>query len=417
MAKFYTPTKLSENIRETPEGYLLCLSVPIARTGWQDYGEGETPLEAVDGMVRIYRDAKEVFRDKTIASFEGKSLTIKHPRDFVNPQNWKELTKGLVQNVRRGNEKDEDGEESLLADILVTDAVAIQLVKNGLREVSCGYEAEYEQAGKGKGAQTNIVGNHLALVDEGRAGSSYAITDEKGKVTMSKKLAEKIKGLLGKVVDEAVEAEGKPLVKAPDKAKDEEKESKDMSKSEGMTVMDKEMYDELVKAVADLGEKVAAMSKGKDEEMEKKDDKAKDDDEEKDDKAKDDDMEGEGKAEKADDDDDEEKEEAKDKEENEAEGEILERVKALEAAVAKMLESKDDSEESEDDEELSGAEGGEGEEAEGSQKKTGDSKKKGTGLEKTKAVDSKTFDQFDAKVEEMTADKMNELNAAHWARK
>jgi len=188
-----------------------------------------------------------------------------------------------------------------------------------------------------------------------------------------------------------------------------------MSKSEGMTTVDKEMYDELVKAVADLGEKVAAMSKGKDEEM-KDDDKAKDD-EEKEEKAKDDDEEGEGAAEKADDD-DEEKEEAKDKEENEAEGEILERVKALEAAVAKMLESKDDSEESEDDEELSGASGGEGEEAEGSQKKTGDSKnKKGTGLEKTKAVDSKTFDQFDAKVEEMTADKMNELNAAHWARK
>lgn len=398
MAKFYTPTKLSDNIRETPEGYLLCLSVPIARTGWQDYGEGETPLECLDGTIRIYRDAKEVFRPQTVASFEGKSVTIKHPRDFVNPQNWKDLSKGIVQNVRKADEKDEDGEESLLADLLVTDEFAIQLVKSGLREVSCGYEAEYEQTGEGKGAQTNIVGNHLALVEEGRAGQTYAINDHKGKVIMAnvlKDLKDKIRSL-AKTVDEAAEKEDKK------EAKDDK--AKDMEKSEGMKVVDKEMMDELVKAVKDLSEKVDGMKGAKDdaEEKEMKDD---------------DDDEGEGKAEKADDDDEEEAE-STDKDENETEGEILERVKALEAAVAKMLESKDDSESesADDDEELSGAEGGEGEEAEHSQKKTGDSKKKkGTGFEKTK--DSKSFESFDSKTEEMTAEKMNELNAAHWARK
>ena len=34
----YYGTRLSENIsRREPEGYLLCLNVPVARTGSQDY--------------------------------------------------------------------------------------------------------------------------------------------------------------------------------------------------------------------------------------------------------------------------------------------------------------------------------------------------------------------------------------------
>ncbi len=34
----YYGTRLSENIsRREPEGYLLCLNVPVARTGTQDY--------------------------------------------------------------------------------------------------------------------------------------------------------------------------------------------------------------------------------------------------------------------------------------------------------------------------------------------------------------------------------------------
>src|SRR5438477_8399875 len=130
MAKFYTPTQLSENIKETPEGCLLCLNVPIARTGEMIYGEGETPLETDgEGKVLIYRDADEVFHVDTIASFEGKAVTIKHPEEFVSPQNWSYLAKGIMTNVRKAPEGDSDGQESLLADLLITDALAISLIK------------------------------------------------------------------------------------------------------------------------------------------------------------------------------------------------------------------------------------------------------------------------------------------------
>src|SRR5260363_78910 len=62
------------------------------------------------------------------------------PDVLVTPQNWNTLAKGVTQHVRRG-EGEQDG--LLLADLLITDAFAIQQVRAGLREVSCGYEADY----------------------------------------------------------------------------------------------------------------------------------------------------------------------------------------------------------------------------------------------------------------------------------
>lgn len=314
--KFYTTSKISENIHETPEGFLVCIGVPIARTGEMVYGEGETPLEVgEDGRILIQREAAEVFRPETIASFEGKAVTITHPIDFVDPDNWSRLAKGVLQNVRRG---EGDQENDLIADLLITDSVAINLVKNGLREVSCGYEAEYTQTGEGRGLQTKIVGNHLALVDEGRAGSAYAINDHKGKVPM--KLKDKIKAIFAKAQDEAMamaDAEEKPAPeKKDDKAKDE---------SAGA-------YDELKKMVSDLGEKIAAMGEKK-----PKDESTKASENEP------------------------AKVDAKDEEESEGEKSLEDRLKALETAVAKLLEkqapaSDEEGEESEESEDEAGEE-------------------------------------------------------------
>lgn len=243
--KFYTTSKISENIHETPEGYLVCIGVPIARTGEYEYANGETPLEAgPDGKVMITRDAEEVFRIQTMASFEGKAVTITHPTEFVSPDNWKELAKGNIHNIRRGKGENEN---DLLADLLITDSYAINLVKNGLREVSCGYEAEYVQTGVGRGVQKNIIGNHLALVDQGRAGSAYAINDSKGKGSPMKKLSEKIQSLFGKAQDEALK-----LISA---------ETGDTSTT---PPVEAKSYDDLVQMVKDLGAKVDALKPGKD---------------------------------------------------------------------------------------------------------------------------------------------------------
>lgn len=281
---------------------MVCIGVSIARTGVMEYGEGETPLETGDsGVVKISRSEDEIFSPETIASFEGKPVTITHPIDFVGPGNWSRLAKGTIQNVRRGvGEQKED----LIADILITDDMAIKLVNNGLREVSCGYEAEYTQTGTGKGVQTKIIGNHLALVDQGRAGSNYAINDSKGaKMT----IREKIKSIFAKAQDEAMKVAEDADKEVP--AKDEEKKKDEPAKDAGA-------YDELVKMVKDLGEKVSAMAKPKDEApVEKKKEEEKPKDEAKPDEKKD--------------------EPAKDEE---VAASLEDRLKALEVSVSKLLE-------------------------------------------------------------------------------
>jgi len=159
----------------TPEGFLYCEGVRIARTGSMLYRPDEVPdIAPATGMVVIERGPDVLFAPETIASFNGKPVTNGHPTALVSPVTWKQAAAGTVMNTRRG-----EGAESeyLLADLLVTDADAISNVLAGKREVSCGYDAPREQVKPGLGRQTKMFGNHVALVDRGRAGSACAIQD------------------------------------------------------------------------------------------------------------------------------------------------------------------------------------------------------------------------------------------------
>lgn len=177
--RFYATERLGPKQSVTPEGFLLCEAVPVARTGVMLYSSGELPeLEAdADGMIRVIRNPEDVFSADTIASAQGKPATIDHPDDDVTPATWKELAVGTAFNVRRGVGIEDD---LLLADLLITDEGAIQEVRcNDLREISCGYDADYEQTEPGKARQHRIIINHLALVEAGRCGPRCAIGDKK----------------------------------------------------------------------------------------------------------------------------------------------------------------------------------------------------------------------------------------------
>lgn len=220
MAKYYSVATLSERISETPEGFLICEGVPITRAGDLLYSPSETPVTPGNGNTVISRTVEDIHDPATIASFEGKPVTINHPDDFVTPENWRELAVGVVQNVRPGEGDDAD---KLLADLLITDYEAISAVKGKrLREVSCGYEAEYVEVAPGRGRQENIIGNHVALVASGRCGSECAIFDhapQKEKTPMTMK--QKIMGIFGKALDEAMPEETPAAIdegQAPDMA-------------------------------------------------------------------------------------------------------------------------------------------------------------------------------------------------------
>lgn len=177
----YYGSKISNNITELSDGCLLCSNVPIARTGTYKYLREELGLDG-NGIVDVYRTEDEVFNDAAIASFEGKAFTDTHPSVDVDVNNWSIYAKGDVRNVRRGK-----GEFSncLVADIIVRDPIVIDEIKSGVkREISSGYECEYVEE-NGKIYQRNIRGNHVALVQAGRAGNQVKIYDEK-KVISSK---------------------------------------------------------------------------------------------------------------------------------------------------------------------------------------------------------------------------------------
>jgi hypothetical protein len=160
----------------TDEGYLICRDVPIARTGNQVYFEHEVPPLQGDsgGRVHVSRDASEVFKPGSIATFEGKPVCDDHPMEPVGPANWNELSIGYVSNPRRGEGTNDD---LLFADLIFTSQRGIDAVQNGKRAISVGYNALYEQTAPGLGRQKDIHCNHVALVDEGRCGARCSIMD------------------------------------------------------------------------------------------------------------------------------------------------------------------------------------------------------------------------------------------------
>lgn len=165
----------------TPEGFLYCEAVPIARIGIQDYLNSELVTGAEDDMVpgkngtiQVERNEDEVFHPRALASFEGKDVVIDHPDDDVQPHNYKQYSVGVTLHPRRG-----DGEWSdfVVADLLVKDKDGIEYVQKHKPQVSCGYDAEYRSLGPGRAQQYDIVGNHVALLTRGRCGRKCKIGD------------------------------------------------------------------------------------------------------------------------------------------------------------------------------------------------------------------------------------------------
>lgn len=214
--KFYTTEKLTGNLELTPEGFLLCKNVPLARTGSMLYGPGETDIESgPGGYALVDCEPQDLFRPETMASGNGKPVLDEHPNNQdhgVGPDNWSELAKGTMMNLRRDD-------NLLVGDLLVMhqgliesilglpagslpevvrDGTIQDAIKNrkGKREVSLGYEADYEQMEPGKGRKTNIIINHTAVVNSGRCGNSCKVNDhqpERTRKIMKNTLVDRLK--------------------------------------------------------------------------------------------------------------------------------------------------------------------------------------------------------------------------------
>lgn len=98
----YYGSKISEHMTKTPEGFLICHDVPIARIGQQEYFAGELGLDGdPDRLVQVQRRPEDVFDPAAVASFEGKDVTQNHPPERLMPENHALYAKGHAENVHR----------------------------------------------------------------------------------------------------------------------------------------------------------------------------------------------------------------------------------------------------------------------------------------------------------------------------
>lgn len=164
------------------DGY-LAVRARAARTGVYQYTGAEVDPDNRHGLrdqalVNVLRDEATVFDAAAVRSFIGKPVTNDHPTQPVTADNWKRHARGMVMGaIREG--------EYLAFDLLLTDAATIEDVNAGKRELSNGYSAEIEfgtfKAADGticQARQSRITdGNHVAIVDRGRAGPDCRIAD------------------------------------------------------------------------------------------------------------------------------------------------------------------------------------------------------------------------------------------------
>ena len=131
--------------------------------------------DAQGRTVRELRPPEEVMHPDSLASFGLMPVTNEHPSELLTADNAKEYQVGTVSEsvVAEG--------DKVRAALMITDAQAIEALDAGKSELSCGYTADLvQEAGVWQGQpydaiQRNIRGNHVALVDAGRAGPACSI--------------------------------------------------------------------------------------------------------------------------------------------------------------------------------------------------------------------------------------------------
>ncbi|MDC4238336.1 DUF2213 domain-containing protein [Pasteurella multocida] len=256
----------------TKDGYLV-VPATISKVGVFDYHASELGLQE-EVMKKVARTEKSLFSDRTLASFEGVPLTIGHPEQGVNAKNWKDLSVGVVRNVKRVG-------DTLAAEAWVYDENAIKLIQDeGIEELSCGYDCDIvtTTVQDADFEMSPMIGNHVAIVAKGRCGPTVKFADEdKSIMSKSVKFLDALLGAFGiklsdeqkqKVEEEEKREEGekqpssKPETK-PEKTveKDEEKPKEKTKVNDAALVQENEQLKTQIKQLQDAQKSTEEESK------------------------------------------------------------------------------------------------------------------------------------------------------------
>lgn len=168
---------------ESLNGWLRCEGF-LTRVGVFTY-------RRADGIIqKEFRPPEEVFHADSLMSFEVVPLTNDHPPSgLLDDENTKMYQVGTIVAPRQ------DGDR-VRSQILVTDKTTVALMKKGKTQLSMGYVCDLEMSpGEHNGErydciQRNIRGNHVALVDVGRAGPDVRVRVDTSDAAMVASLAD-----------------------------------------------------------------------------------------------------------------------------------------------------------------------------------------------------------------------------------
>lgn len=155
---------------------------PISKVGVFPYLGSQISADLQsDKIYYVYRPEEELSNTACIDSFKLIPWTDEHAMLGAEDEGMLPAEKKGVHGVIGEDVYFEDG--YLKGNLKIFSDKMAQLIENGKKELSIGYRCLYDMvAGEFKGArydavQREIRGNHLALVDEGRAGPDVAVFD------------------------------------------------------------------------------------------------------------------------------------------------------------------------------------------------------------------------------------------------
>jgi hypothetical protein len=157
-------------------GFIEVENQPLSVAGIYEYYGSEIDAPEPDKLYRVFRSPESL--EKAVPMFTGKPIVDDHT---MLGDGQTDAAKKGIQGAVGDNVYYKDG--TIYGNIRLYTSKIKQLIDQGKKELSFGYWSQYEfksgtWQGKAYDAIQHIVGgNHLALVDEGRMGSTVAVLD------------------------------------------------------------------------------------------------------------------------------------------------------------------------------------------------------------------------------------------------
>lgn len=174
---------LLENKIDPLTGFLHA-KVVMCRSGVQPYLGRELGLTGDDTLktFNVLRHPDDVINEDSLKTYKNLVVTDEHPNEgWVDLDNIKQLQKGQLSETTIDESQDE---VHLIGDVTITDELTIEKVIDGKVEVSLGYARKLiAEDGMYNNTPyqykyTDIIANHLSIVDKGRCGGSCKIVND-----------------------------------------------------------------------------------------------------------------------------------------------------------------------------------------------------------------------------------------------